>query len=197
MGVAFSDSEIETIRTQLKARARECLMRTGVRKTSVADLVSPAGISTGAFYRFYDSKELLFFEVFEDMDAEVMDAAAEVLRARADLVPRDRVILALTTCFGKLEDLAFMPAWEAESAYLLRKLPPAALANHQEGEGVQIAGLLTEFGIEAILPPAEVAEVLQRLLMSLSRLLAVDPEQSRRVSEFMVRAVCERLFPDA
>jgi AcrR family transcriptional regulator len=197
MSVAFSDSEIQTIRTRLKKRARECLGKTGVRKTSIADLVSAAGISTGAFYRFYESKELLFFEVFEDMDAEVMEAAAEVLRTRADLVPCERVILALMTCFGKLEDLGFMPAWEAESAYLLRKLPPEALANHQDGEGAQIVGLLTEFGMEASLPHADVAEIVQRLLISLSQLLAVDPEQSRRVSEFMVRAVCERLFPDS
>jgi AcrR family transcriptional regulator len=197
MGVAFSDSEIETIRERLKARARECLLRTGVRKTSVADLVSPAGISTGAFYRFYDSKELLFFEVFEEMDAEVMDSAAEVLRTRTDLVPRERVVLALLTCFGTLESLGFMPAWEAESAYLLRKLPPEALANHQASEGEQIVGLLSQFGIEATLPPAEVAEIMQRLLMSLSQLLSVDPEQSRRVTRFMVRAVCEGLFPDA
>jgi AcrR family transcriptional regulator len=197
MGVAFSDSEVQTIRARLKTQARECLLRTGVRKTSVADLASAAGISTGAFYRFYDSKELLFFEVFADMDAEVMEAAADVLRTRADLRPRERVIQALLTCFGKLEELAFMPAWEAESAYVLRKLPPEALANHQESEGARIVGLLSEFGIEATLPPTDVAEVVQRLLLSLSQLLAVDPEQSRRVSEFMVRAVCERLFLDS
>jgi AcrR family transcriptional regulator len=196
MGVAFSDSEIETIRTQLKARARECLMRTGVRKTSVADLVSPAGISTGAFYRFYDSKELLFFEVFVDMDAEVMDAAAEVLRTRTDLVPRERVTLALMTAFEKLEDLGYMRAWETESVYLLRKLPPKALADHQESEGTQIAALLSEYGIKACLPPDEVAEVVQRLLLSLSQLMAVDAERGRRVSEFMIRAICDGLFPD-
>jgi AcrR family transcriptional regulator len=196
MGVAFSGSEAAAIRAGLKERARERLMKTGVRKTSVTDLVSAAGISTGAFYKFHDSKESLFFEVFLDMDAEVMDAAAAALRTHADLVPRERVALALMTAFEKLEESGYMAAWEAESAYLLRKLPPEALADHQESEGAQIAGLLSEYGIQAALPPDDVAEVIQRLLTALSQPMGGDAERSRRVRTFMVRAMCDGLFPE-
>ncbi|MDO8963744.1 MAG: TetR/AcrR family transcriptional regulator [Coriobacteriia bacterium] len=197
MGVAFSESEIESIRAGLKARARECLTKSGVRKTSVADLVSAVGISAGALYRFYDSKEALFFEVFEDMDAEVARAGAAVLQERTDLSPRERVILALMTCFAKLEELGCMPVWEAESAYVLRKLPPEALADHQRSEGERIMELLSRHGIESTLPTADAAETLQRLLAAVSQPIAVDAERSRRVSGFMVRAVCEELFLDS
>jgi AcrR family transcriptional regulator len=113
MGVAFSDSEIETILTKLRVRARECMLKYGVRKTSVKDIVSAAGISTGAFSKFYDSKELLFFEVIEEMHTEIFTVVGEILNKHPDLVIRKRVILALISCFRRTEESGFMQVWEA------------------------------------------------------------------------------------
>jgi AcrR family transcriptional regulator len=196
MGVAFSDSEIETIRTKLKLRARECMLRYGVRKTSVKDIVSAAGISTGAFYKFYDSKELLFFEVIEEMHTEIFTVAEEILNKHSDLVIRERVILALLSCCRKTAELGFMQVWEAEAAYLLRKLPEEALRNHNKNEGTRIVKILTELGIHASLPTVDVADILQCLLSALAQPMSIGAERSQRVTEFMIRAICEKLFPD-
>jgi AcrR family transcriptional regulator len=197
MGAAFSDTEIETIRTQLKARARECMVRYGVRKTSIKDIVSAAGISTGAFYQFYDSKERLFFQVIEDMDLEVYAVAVEILKTRMDLIPRERVILALISTCGKTDELGYGEIWEAESAYLLRKVPPEVYGNHIKNEGTRILDTLLEFGIQANLPYGEVADIIQYLLTGLAHPMPVDAERRQRIAEFMIRAVCEKLFPDS
>jgi AcrR family transcriptional regulator len=196
MSVAFSDSEMETIRAKLKKRARECMTRYGVRKTSVADLVAAAGISTGAFYKFFDSKELLFFIVMEDMHEEIYASAAESLRKHAARAPRERVALALMVSARKTEELGLMQVWEEEAAYMLRKLPPEALRDHERGEGDRIVRILAEFGIEPCLPPGETAAVVQCLFDALGHRKDLEPERSRRVSEFMIRAICEKLFPD-
>jgi AcrR family transcriptional regulator len=196
MGVAFSDSEIETISAKLKARARECLLRYGVRKTSVKDIVSVAGISTGAFYKFYDSKELLFFEVMEEMDLEVYAAAVKILKERSDLSLREKVIQALISSCRKSDDLGYVEIWEAESAYMLRKLPSEVYQNHITNEGARIVTTLAEFGIRAGLPSGEAADILQWLLTCLAHPMPLYPERRQKASDFMIRAVCEKLFPD-
>jgi AcrR family transcriptional regulator len=195
MGVAFSDVEMETIRQMLKARARECMTRFGVQKTSVKDIVSAAGISTGAFYKFYDSKERLFFDVMEDMHVEIYDATTETFIKYMGITLQERVVLSLMASIRKTEELGLMQIWEAESAYILRKLPAEVLASHYTNEGTQIVDIFLKFGIQASIPSEIAAKVIQCLLTALSQPM-IEKEQSRLISEFMVRAVCEKLFPN-
>ena len=65
--MAFTDEQNEQIRNDLIRAARRCGITIGMRKTSVEQLTNAAGISKGSFYKFFDSKELLFFAVLEDI----------------------------------------------------------------------------------------------------------------------------------
>lgn len=60
---AFDDHDRKRIREALIETGRERFARYGLRKTTIADLTEPAGITTGTFYRFFDSKEELFWTV--------------------------------------------------------------------------------------------------------------------------------------
>jgi AcrR family transcriptional regulator len=62
MAKAFSEQEREIIKEKLMAACEECWNLYGYSKTSIRDLCSKAGISLGAFYLFYGSKEQLFVE---------------------------------------------------------------------------------------------------------------------------------------
>lgn len=61
MATAFTEQEVQIIKSKLKEAARQFAVTTGVRKTSVDQLALATGISKGAFYKFYPSKEALFF----------------------------------------------------------------------------------------------------------------------------------------
>jgi AcrR family transcriptional regulator len=63
---AFTSSESATIRERLMAVAAESFARQGVRRTTVDELARAAGISKGAFYGFFDSKEALFLALVEE-----------------------------------------------------------------------------------------------------------------------------------
>ena len=78
--MAFSEEKNEIIRQELLAEARRCALTLGMRKTSVEQLTEAAGISKGSFYKFFDSKELLFFAVLEDFHQEVFAVAETALR---------------------------------------------------------------------------------------------------------------------
>jgi len=60
----FTDSEREAIRARLIEAGRASFLRYGLRKTTIEDLVRPAGIAKASFYLFFGSKDELFVEVF-------------------------------------------------------------------------------------------------------------------------------------
>lgn len=68
MPKAFNDREKELIRQRLLEKGRELFETYGLRKTNVEDLTRAAGISKGAFYLFYQSKEQLFVDVLGDFE---------------------------------------------------------------------------------------------------------------------------------
>lgn len=80
MGKGFTESEKVIIKDKLKKAAEEALIKTGIRKTSVDELVLKAGISKGAFYLFYETKELLFFEVIVSFHDKLQADFMEILR---------------------------------------------------------------------------------------------------------------------
>src|SRR5262249_53325974 len=85
---AFSELERELIRNRLRQVGRQAFATYGLRRTAVDDLVAAAGISKGAFYLFYDSKEALLLDVLEQFEAEFQDRVlGSVLRP--DITPQD------------------------------------------------------------------------------------------------------------
>ena len=83
--MAFTDEQNEQIRNDLIRAARRCGITIGMRKTSVEQLTETVGISKGSFYKFFDSKELLFFAVLEDIHTECFAAAQKSLQPAMDL----------------------------------------------------------------------------------------------------------------
>ena len=62
MAQPFSPEQRDAIRARLLESARQHIVSDGVKKTSLDMLTSDAGISKSSFYKFYDSKEQLFFD---------------------------------------------------------------------------------------------------------------------------------------
>ena len=86
MAIKFTEREMIGIRRKLKDYARRTVVHTSMQKITIGDLAKAAGISQSAFYKFYDSKELLFFEIMEDMHsdlAENMNKSSGVKRPAA------------------------------------------------------------------------------------------------------------------
>jgi len=63
---SFSQDEKENIRKNLIFECKKSWSAYGYKKTSIGELCAKVGISTGAFYAFYDSKEALFCDVMDD-----------------------------------------------------------------------------------------------------------------------------------
>lgn len=98
----FDADERERIRRQLRESGRDLFARYGLDRTTIADLTEPAGIAKGTFYRFYDSKERLYFEILrEEGQRLAADIVADSFETEDD--PEDAIVAFLTLLCEEIE----------------------------------------------------------------------------------------------
>ena len=144
MPKTFSENERDYIKNRLKEEAKICLAQYGVRKTTVDELVKRVNIPKGTFYIFYESKELLFFDVL----CEFHDEMHEKLISEAAAVKDDITPMKLTDLIMglyRMVDESFLLKFlsENEMELMLRKLPPEIVKNHAVNDNFSVEQLFT------------------------------------------------------
>ena len=79
MAKSFSETERKAIRTRLLDACEASWSRFGFKKTGVDALCRQAGISKGAFYLFYQSKDALFCDTLERVCGRINQLLADHL----------------------------------------------------------------------------------------------------------------------
>ncbi|TYP58530.1 TetR/AcrR family transcriptional regulator [Thermosediminibacter litoriperuensis] len=148
MPAAFSEREKALIKSRLLAAAEECLQKFGVKKTSVEQLTKMAGISKGAFYIFYGSKEMLFFEVVEKIQHAILSQLMENL-SKKDSDPKTKFIDAIFEAFVLVKNSSLINLIQGnEIEIILRKLPDEVIKKHHSFDSIFIKNLLKVLEIE-------------------------------------------------
>ena len=73
------------------AAARRCFARDGFHQTSMPDIAAEAGLSAGAFYRYFPSKDDIVFEVATQAFATVFGPVDDILDADTPVTVADLV----------------------------------------------------------------------------------------------------------
>lgn len=193
MAAAFTEQEKNSIRAALKKSAQECIPTVGMRGATVEQLAKSAGISKGAFYDFYESKERLFFEVMEDWHEVLYTAAMKVLEERTDLSSAERAAEAVLRVCGILEENSLMNFLENDLPYLLRKLPPEVLSKHYHSDEVHIREILRQSNLQLTVSPEVACAAVRLLFLSLTNQRQIG-KCFPQVLELAVRSVCSRLI---
>ncbi len=84
MARSFSVQEKEQIRKHLQEACTQSWTKYGYKKTSVEELCKQAGISKGAFYLFFESKEALFCEVLCAVQEQICIIASKIIEKQKD-----------------------------------------------------------------------------------------------------------------
>ena len=167
MVVGFTENEKKHIREKLHAAAEQCLSTFGVRKTTVEQLTKMAGISKGAFYIFYSSKEILFFEVLEAFQSKIGEQLIASL-SQGSCSKRQLftdTVFELYTSIQKSFMLNIMQTNEIE--YLMRKLPPEVLTEHHSFDDLLTVKLFEALKIEAEQKVEVVSAALRAIFMTM------------------------------
>ena len=191
--MAFTEEQNELIRNDLIREARRCGVTVGMRKTSVEQLTAAVGISKGSFYKFFDSKELLFFAVLEDIHTEVYGVAEQALRENGESAPAERAAKAILASCRKLSDTGAMRFVESDAEFLLHRLPQEIKSAHYHDDEVHIRALLEKSGLRPKGGMALAAATIRGLILTVSH-----QEQIGRlypqVLETLVYGACRELF---
>ena len=127
---AFSEKEKEVIRRQMRERGKRLFELHGLRKTSVDEITQAAGISKGAFYQFYVSKEELFLEIMERMELELRESILEYTIQPKENA-RENVRRILSRFLLTYDAYPLLKNFnQADYDYLVRKLPPERALAH-------------------------------------------------------------------
>lgn len=191
--LAFTDYETEQLRRALLKETRRCAVTLGMKKTSVDQLTKAVGIAKGSFYKFYESKELLFLAVLEDIHSELYETADRVLSENAGLSPPKRAAEAVLAVCKRLSDTDDMVFIEHDAKLLLQRLPEAVKKEHYHDGETHIRKLLEKHGL---LPNGGVklaAATVRGLILTVSHKEQIG-EQYPQVLETLVCGACRELF---
>ncbi len=119
----FTESEKEQIRQCLLTRGKELFIQYGLAKTSIDDLVQACGIAKGSFYKFFSSKEELFYVILNNQE-EVTNRLIEG-HLRENLPPKELISSFLHMAFQLAEENPLLQQWlrDGEHERITRKLP--------------------------------------------------------------------------
>lgn len=161
----FTTAESESIRAALIDAGAASFARAGIRRTTVEDLANAAGISKGAFYRFFESKEALFLALTDEYEQRMQ---AEIEAAvRSD--PERGIDVLLDAALYAIERNPFLAvAMSEEGARLLRTRTPAeqrAYLERDERLVGRVLGVLEDAGVRPTVTPSVLLALLRSLFM--------------------------------
>jgi AcrR family transcriptional regulator len=155
----FSEEEKEHIQHQLLEQGEKHFSQFGFKKTNVEEIARAVGISKGAFYRFYESKELLFMDVIEQVEIR---GRREIMKS-IDLPgpsPRARLFAVLKKAFDLFGELPILQVFtSSDFDMLMRRVPVQTFQNHMSSDQeffevlfsrCQQAGILIQVNAEEI-----------------------------------------------
>ena len=191
--MAFTEEQNETIRRDLIREARCCGVTVGMRKTSVEQLTEAVGISKGSFYKFFDSKELLFFAVLEDIHTECFAAAQKSLQENAAIDPASRTAAAILAACRWLSETKAFVFIENDAEFLLHRLPEEVNTAHYHDDETHIRLLLKKYDLAPNRGISLAAATVRGLILTVSHKEQIG-ELYPQVLETLVYGACRELF---
>ena len=191
--MAFTEEQNETIRRDLIREARCCGVTVGMRKTSVEQLTEAVGISKGSFYKFFDSKELLFFAVLEDIHTECFAAAQKSLQENAAIDPASRTAAAILAACRWLSETKAFVFIENDAEFLLHRLPEEVKTAHYHDDETHIRLLLEKYDLVPNRGISLAAATVRGLILTVSHKEQIG-KLYPQVLETLVYGACRELF---
>ena len=191
--LAFTDYETEQLRKALLKETRHCAVTLGMKKTSVEQLAKAVGIAKGSFYKFYESKEMLFFAVLEGIHAELYEVADRALCESDGLPPSERAAEAVLAVCRRLSDTGDMVFIEHDAKLLLQRLPDDIKNVHYHDDETHIRLLLEKYDLVPNCGISLAAATVRGLILTVSHKEQIG-ELYPQVLETLVYGACRALF---
>ncbi len=191
--MAFTDFEFEQLQRALLQETRRCAVTLGMKKTSVEQLTRAVGIAKGSFYKFYESKEMLFFAVLEGIHSELFGVADRVMSDDGGLPPSERAAKAILAVCKRLSETGDMVFIENDAKLLLQRLPENVKTEHYHDDETHIRELLEKYDLAPKGGASLAAAAVRGLILTVSHKTQIGALYPQ-VLETLVHGACRKLF---
>ncbi|WP_210087514.1 TetR/AcrR family transcriptional regulator [Paenibacillus turicensis] len=192
MAKRFSENEKKVIQDRLLNIAEICWGKYGIKKTSVDELVQMAGISKGAFYLFYESKELLFLDVLVRIDKRIKDSLLEALKTSKES-KKQGFINGIKKMFLEVQKTPWMLNLQnGDYDLLIQKLPEETVKEHLTDDESDISLILKSVDINC--DTSFVSSVMKSIFFTQLHKKEIGEEQYEEVTQFFIESLANRIF---
>ncbi len=188
---AFSEDEKAMVRNKLIETAKGYLATTGIKKTTVEELSRAAGISKGAFYLFYDSKELLFLDALESIQSKIHDMLINEVKQHKN--KRDCFVQVTKRMFIDLRPILYMLSND-EYEILLRRVPQERIKQHIEMDDMASKHLLEQINGNKVNPDL-LSAALRMLMLGMLHQNEVG-SHAEEAFDYLLEAVADKIFSE-
>ena len=192
MAQPFSPQQRDAIREKLKESARKYAVSVGFKKTSLDMLTADAGISKSSFYKFYDSKEMLFLEIAADWEAQVIAVVNESLQRDVGLDDKHRAANMVYTAFTTIHALGICNFLCDDLPELARFIPEEDARTHYLSSAQGIFDMLRRAEIHFSQPDEIVLAAIRILYLSIININRIGTDFFPAL-HLLVIGACEEL----
>ena len=190
MAKGFSEHERVMVRQGLIQACQECWSRYGYQKTGIRELTEMANISTGAFYQFFESKEMLFVATADEYQKTLIALFHETMRQQPD---KAGVAASIKTLVSAMSGMPWLTSMWEEWPVIARKLPPGYVEADFQGDIVRIGEIVAQYGLSPTRSIESVTAIIDILMASVVRQGFMPAGQQESV-DFIIDAVIGNLF---
>lgn len=188
---SFTEREKENIRRKLEEACKQSWTQYGYKKTSVDELCRQAGISKGAFYLFFESKEALFCEVLCSVQKQICDAASDFIERQKD---KSGVVAALKLIYREYDKNNFLCESDSSDFTILMNKLSEEQAKKMEDSNRMSRQLFLEHPHLKFKVDADMAmSVIYSLIMNI-KYKSILPYDHRETFDFMVEHLIDSLY---
>jgi AcrR family transcriptional regulator len=169
MPKGFTETEKRHLQERLLDKGSRLFSTFGLKKTNVEEITRAVGISKGAFYLFYPSKEALFMDVIENMERSFRQEILAMV-PKPGPTPRFRLAALLKHAFSLFENMPLLHMLSGNDyETLFRSVPGEVLETHLANDTdfvIELFHTCKENGINIKVAPDQFTGLLYPLVLA-------------------------------
>ena len=185
---SFTRMKRDEISEKLKEGAMIYAAEVGMKKTSVDSLVAYAGISKGAFYNFFESKDELFLELVEDWHTEIYGTALETLMEENDKTFKAKAARAILQACVTMCKYSVLKFYRECLPQLLENIKGTELMERYHSDDVHIAEVIRFSGIKLLVTEEEAVSLVKNIAFTI---LNADMKGYWYAQKILINSVCD------
>ena len=195
MARAFDENERAIIRRRLIESGQDLFGRYGLQRTRVEEISREAGISKGSFYTFFESKEVLFFTIIEDIQTQQRERMNQIATS-GDGTAADRMERVMHLGLDMLDSYPVLRVMmqKEEFAQLLRRIPRDRIEAEYHSDEKALRRMVVESGGELTADPQIATGLVRAVFFVAMHAKEIAPGSEQALMDAFVHLMSHALF---